>query len=218
MNLMNNSSSLIIIFVKNAALGKVKTRLAKTVGEHSALDVYQTLVTLTESASSSIHVDRHIYFSEEIDTSLWKGDSKHIQQGRDLGEKMMNAFMNGFTMGYERIVLIGSDLPEISEDILQSALSKLQKSQAVFGPAQDGGYYLIGLTKMVSSIFTDKPWSTSNLLALTLSELKKQDISIALLKTLNDIDTFEDLCTSEVFKSSPKIQKIINTYIGHQQL
>ena len=83
------------------------------------------------------------------------------------------------------------------------------KNDATFGPALDGGYYLIGLNKLQEFIFDNKPWSASDLLDVTLKELKRNNISYTLLESLNDIDTFEDLIASEFYKSNKELQKKI---------
>ncbi|MFB0925737.1 MAG: glycosyltransferase, partial [Vicingaceae bacterium] len=94
------------------------------------------------------------------------------------GDRMSNAFENGFKQGYEKVILIGSDLPEISPSIIQEGFDKLEKSEVVFGPAEDGGYYLIGMKKSRKFIFENKPWSETGLLEITLDELGKQDVSV----------------------------------------
>lgn len=203
------SKNLLIVFVKNIILGKVKTRLAKTIGDVGAFNIYYELFSITEEASQNVHVDRHIYFSDVIIPSKWEGDKKFVQEGEDLGIRMQNAFQNGFDEGYENILLIGSDLPNISKEIIDSGFESLINNDLVFGPAEDGGYYLIGMSKMNSSIFEGKPWSQSELLAITLAQLKEQQQAIGLIETLNDIDTFEDLITSDFYKKNPKIQEII---------
>lgn len=203
------SKELVIIFVKNIKLGKVKTRLAKTVGNQGAFNVYQELVKVTEKATKNIHADIQIYFSESIDETKWLGVPKTIQKGENLGERMKDAFINGFENGYERIVLIGSDLPDINAAHIKDGLKALLKNDAIFGPAIDGGYYLIGLNKLQKFIFDNKPWSASNLLDVTLEELKQNNISYTLLEPLNDIDTFEDLITSDFYKSNKELQKKI---------
>ncbi len=195
------SKQLIIVFVKNIKLGKVKTRLAKTIGNEGAFKVYKALVDITEKATNAIAVEKHIYFSEVVITSKWEDSQKEVQQGINLGERMYNAFKKGFDAGYNNIVLVGSDLPDISETIIQQGLDALNKKEVVFGPAEDGGYYLIGLTAAHEFIFKNKPWSQPNLLKLTLEELKIQNLEYTLLDTLNDIDTFEDLKKSPLFKT-----------------
>jgi len=201
---MNNN--LVIVFVKNIKLGKVKTRLAKTIGNQAAFEVYKELVQVTEEATKSIDSDVRIYFSEAIVDTKWKNTYKAVQEGPDLGERMKNAFIKGFEDGYQRIVLIGSDLPDISATHIENGLEALEHSEVVFGPAEDGGYYLIGLSKMNTMVFENKPWSKSHLLTETLSELKENDIQFKTLDVLNDIDTFEDLMASDFYKNNAKLQ------------
>lgn len=187
------TKDLLIVFVKNIKLGKVKTRLAKTIGDENAFEIYKALVEITEKATQNLSVDIRIYFSDVIVNSKWQGFKKYVQVGGDLGERMKNAFKTGFEDGYQRIVLIGSDLPTISDKIITNAFKELEGNSVVFGPAEDGGYYLIGLTKLYGTIFTNKPWSKENLLKITLAELQSNKIDVSLIETLNDIDTFEDL-------------------------
>ncbi len=203
------SKHLLIVFVKNIILGKVKTRLAKTIGDVGAFNIYYQLYSITEKESGKVTSDRHIYFSDVIIPSGWEGGEKFVQDGEDLGERMKNAFQNGFDQGYEKIVLIGSDLPNITKDIINSGFDALQESKITFGPAHDGGYYLIGMSEMNTSIFEDKPWSQPTLLENTLQELSEQKISVSLLEPLNDIDTFEDLVQSDFYKNNQEIQDIV---------
>ena len=196
------SKTLLIVFVKNNIIGKVKTRLAKTVGDNKAFEVYKQLIDITEECSLKVDSDKHIYFSEKVINSKWVDELKFVQQGNSLGDRMSNAFENGFKQGYEKVILIGSDLPEISPSIIQEGFDKLEKSEVVFGPAEDGGYYLIGMKKSRKFIFENKPWSETGLLEITLDELGKQDVSFYLLQTLNDIDTFEDLKSSKLYNNA----------------
>lgn len=203
--------NLLIVFVKNIILGKVKTRLAKTIGDVGAFNIYSELVSITEKASTRVTADKHIYFSDVIIPSKWKDHKKFVQEGKDLGIRMRNAFQNGFDAGYKNIILIGSDLPNISKEIIDSGFEKLKNNEVVFGPAEDGGYYLIGISKMNTSLFEDKPWSQSELLDVTLNQLKEQKKSVGLIETLNDIDTFKDLIASDFYKKNPKIQQITSS-------
>ena len=203
------SKNLVIVFVKNNILGKVKTRLAKSIGNVGAFNIYSELVAITEKASTKINTDKHIYFSDVINPSIWENEKKFIQKGENLGMKMQHAFQNGFDKGYENIVLIGSDLPTISKEVIEAGIANLKNNDVVFGPAEDGGYYLIGMSKMHASIFENKPWSKNNLLAITLQELKAQNQSVGLIETLNDIDTFKDLIASDFYKNNSRIQEIV---------
>ncbi|MDN3666282.1 TIGR04282 family arsenosugar biosynthesis glycosyltransferase [Algibacter miyuki] len=203
------NKNLIIVFVKNIALGKVKTRLAKTIGNQGAFDVYSELVKVTQTAVQNTKTDKHIYFSETVESNTWESYFKTTQNGEDLGQRMKNAFIDGFNKGYERIVLIGSDLPDIDAIHLESGLKALQTNNVVFGPALDGGYYLVGLSKLNTAIFDNKPWSQPNLLDTTLQELDENNVSYTLLEPLNDIDTFEDLKASAFYKNNTNLQQRI---------
>jgi len=196
-------SNLLIVFVKNAVQGKVKTRLSKTIGESNALIIYKQLLTLTQNAVNEVSSNVHIYFSDTLEQHNWRANATFVQKGEDLGERMFNAFRNGFELGYKNIVLIGSDLPEISADIIHKGFESLSGTNVVFGPSEDGGYYLIGLSQMISAIFTNKPWSQNHLLKDTLEDLSQEKIEVTLIDTLNDIDTFDDL------KSHPNLLKLI---------
>ena len=201
------TKSLLIVFVKNLKLGKVKTRLAKTIGNQAAFEVYYELVKITEQVTQTIPIDKHIYFSDLVIEDKWSNEYKTVQQGNDLGERMKNAFKKGFEKGYERIVLIGSDLPDISYKIIKEGIDLLNEFDVVFGPAKDGGYYLIGLTKMHNFIFENKPWSQQNLMEETLKELSIQNIAYSTLSTLNDIDTIDDLFASNFYEQNLKLQE-----------
>lgn len=207
------NKELVIVFVKNIVLGKVKTRLAKTIGNKAAFEVYKALVNVTEQATKELHIPLRIYYSDAIVDTKWKNSYKAVQEGQDLGERMKNAFLKGFEDGYERIVLIGSDLPDINATHIQNGLNALQQSEVVFGPAIDGGYYLIGMRNMHKMVFKNKPWSQPNLLSKTLNQLTKNNITFSTLDTLNDIDTFEDLKNSNFYKSNKVLQeKIKNSH------
>ena len=203
------SKELVIVFVKNIKLGKVKTRLAKTIGNQGAFEVYSELVKVTEIATEDLSVDKRIYFSDAVVDTKWKNDYKTVQQGIDLGERMKNAFKKGFEDGYERIVLIGSDLPDITANHIKKGLNALKQNEVAFGPAEDGGYYLIGLSKMHNFVFDNKPWSETHLLEETLSELKEKQVTFTTLDTLNDIDDFEDLIASKFYQSNIELQEKI---------
>lgn len=203
------TKALIIVFVKNIKLGKVKTRLAKTIGKQAAFEVYSELVKVTELATQNIQIDKRIYFSEAIENTHWKNEYKTVQEGINLGERMKNAFKKGFEDGYQHIVLIGSDLPDINVKHIEKGLLSLHNTEMVFGPAIDGGYYLIGLSKFNAFVFENKPWSQSHLLDETLKELQQKNVTYTLLEPLNDIDTFEDLEASSFYNANSKlIQRI----------
>jgi len=206
------SKRALIIFTKNPELGKCKTRLAKTIGNKAALEVYKHLLQHTLKITEQIQADKFVFYSESIHKNdIWNDTifRKKIQQGNDLGEKMKHAFKELFQSGYEKIVIIGSDLFDLEVNHINKAFDALNTTDCVLGPAQDGGYYLLGLTEMFSFIFENKSWSTSRLWTETLNDLKENSVVFTTLETLNDIDTFDDLMASKSYQSNIDLQQKI---------
>jgi len=190
------SETLLIIFLKNPVLGKVKTRLAATIGADKALEVYQLLLERTQEITEQLPFDKVVYYSDAIMVDdIWHQNlyKKEVQQGNDLGEKMQQAFAQGFAQGYKYICLIGSDCYELSDEVITDALEKLQTVDLVLGPCLDGGYYLIGLKTLHPEFFQNKKWSTDSVLQDTLQDAKNKKITFALLPTLTDVDEEKDL-------------------------
>jgi rSAM/selenodomain-associated transferase 1 len=184
----------LIIFTRNPELGKVKTRLAKTIGDVNALQVYRDLLLHTMEQTENIACDKFVFYDSAIvEGDIWKESvfQKSIQSKGDLGQKMRNAFEQLFEKGYTRCIIVGSDLFELKSAIIETAFTELERNDVVLGPAEDGGYYLLGLKKMIPSIFLNKDWGNSTVLRDTLKDLINHKINF--LETLNDIDTFEDL-------------------------
>ena len=199
------SNLLIMVFVRNPELGHVKTRLAKSIGDQAALETYKILSKHTSKIISEIDSDQLIFYSDKIqDNDVWTATNckKQIQTKGDLGQKMLAAFQYGFSLGYQKIIIIGSDLYSLSPRHIESAFEQLKNYDVVIGPALDGGYYLLGLNFIIPKIFKQKQWSTSSVLKETLSDLK--EFNVNLLEPLNDIDTYEDL------KKEPQLLKQLN--------
>ena len=198
--------NLLIVFAKNKLYGKVKTRLAKTIGEDAAFKVYERLYHITEKESISVsNADVQVHYSHHIDAEAWLNHPKHIQKGETLGQRMKNAFDGGFKQGYTHIIGIGADLPEITAEIIDKAFEQLRSNDFVFGPAEDGGYYLVGMSNPAGMhVFENKPWSTPELMKLTEAEIHSKGKELCKLDMLNDIDTIDDLersCIGNEFTS-----------------
>lgn len=192
---------LLIIFTRNPELGKCKTRLAATIGEQAALDIYIFLLEHTVRVAQNVTAEKQVYYSEEIrEHDIWDPQvyDKKLQKGDHLGVKMQQAFKAGFVAGFQRIVLIGSDLYDLQTQDIESAFSALKSNSFVLGPAQDGGYYLIGMTAMKTELFNNKDWGASSVLKDTLTDLKGE--SVLLLPERNDVDVFEDIEHVAVFR------------------
>ncbi len=193
--------NLLIIFVKNLVPGHVKTRLAEEIGIDGALDVYQYLVEHTSEITKELEVDKAVFYSEYVEIEDIWDDSEYkllIQKGKDLGERMNNAFKKAFDTGYEKVVIIGSDSIEISEKHLNEAFKQLDENEYVIGPAKDGGYYLLGMKSHSSTLFEGKKYGHDKVLKELLEEIAKTKKEFYLLDELNDIDTFQDLKDSEI--------------------
>ncbi len=197
-------NNLLLVFTRNPELGKVKTRLAKTIGDKAALKTYKILLAHTASTIEKIDCDKAIYYSVKVrNNDGWsEAYQKHQQEGEDLGIRMYNAFKKGFESGYKKVVIVGSDLFDLEEKHINTAFENLTNNDVVIGPAEDGGYYLLGLKKVNKAIFQYKKWGTSTVLNDTLQGLKEQSISY--LEELNDIDTYEDL------EKNTKLKQLIN--------
>ncbi|MFK8039067.1 MAG: TIGR04282 family arsenosugar biosynthesis glycosyltransferase [Crocinitomicaceae bacterium] len=188
------SKNLLIVFAKNIVLGKVKTRLAKSIGDNEALNVYVKLYEITERESLKVrNADLEVHFSDVIIEAKWASSNRYVQVEGNLGVKMKHAFEKGFEKGYKNIICIGTDLADQKAEIIENAFNQLEKHDFVFGPAEDGGYYLVGSSQKQLYIFDNKPWSEDTLLKETLTEIKSFNHSVSLLNTLNDIDNLEDL-------------------------
>ncbi|MEX2403667.1 MAG: TIGR04282 family arsenosugar biosynthesis glycosyltransferase [Balneolales bacterium] len=185
----------LIIFVKNPKLGKVKTRLAESIGNQEALDVYLQLLAHTRGITSHIPVQAHVFYSDYVDEKdIWENAEyfKHQQRGANLGDRMQNAFMKIFDQGYQKAVIIGSDCFEIEADNINKAFDLLEGYDAVIGPAMDGGYYLLGMSKLIPAVFENKKWSTQSVFEDTIRNLQQENMSWQELPILRDIDTEKD--------------------------
>ena len=175
-------------------LGKVKTRLAKSIGDQKALKVYKDLLVKCRNECLKLKVNRHLFYSEQIEDDEWdvKEFLKHVQAEGDLGMKMSSAFKNIFQKP-GKVVVIGSDCFDLNFSMIEEAFAKLDSKDVVIGPANDGGYYLLGTNKYYPQLFENIAWSTELVLEQTIQKAKFQNLSVSLLKELIDLDTLEDL-------------------------
>jgi len=194
------SKNLLLILTRNPELGKCKTRLAAKVGDKSALDIYKFLLDHTVSFTKDLKVEKWVYYSESIwENDIWdnKVYQKKLQKGKDLGERMMNAFREGFQAGFENIIVIGSDMFHLNQSDLEEAFSKFKDHNYVVGPAEDGGYYLLGMKSIKTELFQNKNWGTDTVLQDTLSDIKNE--KVALMDEKNDVDYYKDIKDVKAF-------------------
>ncbi len=192
---MMDKENILILFYKYPEKGEVKTRLAQSVGDQQAFEIYNCMLNDLYTAAGKISSVKIVNSTRPggIPAGQPAYDS-FLQQGADLGEKMLNAFRKVFSLEFSRAILIGSDCPEITSDLLNEAFDSLSRHDYVIGPAGDGGYYLIGMNRGVlcSAVFEDIAWSTSNVLSETTDRLDAERYRYKILKELKDIDTLED--------------------------
>lgn len=192
--LKTTSKDLLIIFARTPVKGKVKTRLAKDIGDEAAFNIYNFLLEHTSAVTRGLPVDKEVFYSDEIQLNdIWDNTifRKKIQKGEDLGERMESAFSEGFRNGYKNIIIIGSDLYDISREDLENAFVRLKDHKYIIGPAEDGGYYLLGMKASNPTIFQNKKWGTSMVFSDTIKDLRGKDIIY--LEYRNDVDVLGDI-------------------------
>ena len=188
----------LIIFVKYPQAGRVKTRLAKSIGKDKAACLYKEFVQDTISQTRSSRYRQVIFYTpknKRQEISQWLGNdlSYYSQEGKDLGQRMYKAFDLILKVASSQAVIIGSDSPLINKRNIARAFKVLERKDCVIGPAQDGGYYLLGLKKPNKDIFKNIDWSTDRVLNQTLKLLTNRKISYSLIEPGFDVDTAEDL-------------------------
>lgn len=189
-------STALIIFVRHPELGKVKTRLAKVIGDEKALSIYELLLQHTRQITLPLNIQKFIYYADKVEEyDLWNepGFVKRRQFGDDLGERMANAFKELFDQGFKKVLIIGSDCYQLQTVVIEEAIELLDTHETVIGPTFDGGYYLLGMTGFIPELFQDKTWSTDHVCKQTIGDLNNLERSFILLKRLHDVDEAADL-------------------------
>lgn len=187
-------SNALLVFIKNPEKGKVKTRLAKTLGDDQALRIYLALLEHTRRIALSLEVERYVFYSSFIEKNdAWLAADFHqqLQSSGDLGERMATAFGTAFKKN-EKVVIIGSDCASLTPAIVQAAFEQLDVHDFVIGPAIDGGYYLLGMKTFEPSVFEGIEWSTETVLSSTIQQIENLQKRYVLLEELSDIDYQED--------------------------
>lgn len=196
------SETVLIIFAKAPIPGQVKTRLCPPLSPDEAASLHGSFVLdILEQTRSAKEVDSVIACAPSKDHPFFQTVSGRYgvqlwdQVGQDLGERMDHAFHNAFQRGYRRAMLIGTDIPMLQASTLRESMTFLtaHSRDLVLGPTVDGGYYLIGLTKPVSELFEDIPWSTKDVLSKTKAKAEALGLSFGVLDQIQDVDTIDDL-------------------------
>ena len=194
----------LLVFAREPILGRVKTRLAAGIGAEAALAVYRELLALTAAAVTQAQVPATVWLAEAPAPPAnaaesrpeWLGLPWRVQPAAgSLGDRMAHAFSEAFAAGAGRMVIIGTDCPGLSAELLRRAFDELATHDLVLGPADDGGYYLLGLKALQPDLFVNKDWSTATVLPDTLADAARLGLRVAQLPTLHDVDSAQDLIT-----------------------
>ena len=191
------SKNILIIFIKYPQPGSVKTRLAKSIGNSNAARLYKIFCEIILNNTQHKSFQRVLFYApgnKKRAMESWLGTQTMIlQKGKNLGQKIAHSFRYAFKNGAKRVVVIGTDSPFITKRTLVKAFKVLEKKQCVVGPSQDGGYYLIGLSKYREDIFRNIKWSTSKVLSQTSHKLYASKVAYVFLEKNFDVDDKEGL-------------------------
>lgn len=186
----------LIVFIKNPEKGFVKTRLAKSIGDDMALEVYCKLMEKCQLETSKVDANRFLFYSKEINKAdNWCNSKfiKKIQHQGYLGERIIHAFEEVFAESNGPVLIIGSDCYDLDAKIIEQAFELLKEYDLVIGPANDGGYYLLGINQLSKDLFQGIDWSTEKVLGQTLEIAEQKKMTYSVLEELIDLDTFEDM-------------------------
>ena len=191
----------LIIFTRYPETGKAKTRLIPALGAEGAAALHRRMADHTLVQVQALQFQHPLCVEVRFsggDRDLmqrWLGtDLMYTVQGEgDLGDRMGRSFQSAFDASVDRAVIIGTDCPDLNATLLDQAFRELQHHDLVLGPASDGGYYLIGLRRLIPQLFIGMEWSTATVLERTLEIAAELNLSVALLPVLSDVDYPADL-------------------------
>lgn len=194
-------SNALIIFVRNTEKGKVKTRIARELGDEKTMAVYKHLLQYTAETAISFHCHRFVFYSDYVHLNDFFDDNcftKFVQEGDELGERMFHAFEKVFALGHQHVCIIGSDCYQLQPTHIEEAFSILQHNDVAIGPTSDGGYYILGMNQPIRPVFENKVWGTSTVFDDTIDTLEQHQLKFKELEQLDDIDTLDDLLSTNI--------------------
>ena len=188
--------SVLAVFAKTPFPGRVKTRLAPALSPEEGAELYRCMLLDTVARVRLLPVDTVIFY--DGDEGFFRGLAPGVRLIRQhpggLGERLEHAFDTLGSLGFLARVVIGTDAPDLPLGFIQEAFRLIEgESDVVFGPAEDGGYYLVGLRSASCGLFREIPWSGPKVLALSRERAREAGLAMALLPTWYDVDSFEDL-------------------------
>jgi uncharacterized protein len=187
----------LIIFTRYPEPGKTKTRLIPALGGDGSAQLHRRMAEHTVKQVRSLSCAIEVWYvggSEEL-MQDWLGKDLWYreQPAGDLGDRMCGAFRSAFEQGYQSVMIVGTDCPGLTTDFMAQGFASLRNQVVTIGPAIDGGYYLIGLQRLVPELFQEINWSTATVFSETLAIVDKLQLSTYLLPSLYDIDLPDDL-------------------------
>lgn len=190
----------LIIFARHPEPGKVKTRLTPALSPRQAARLYHFMLTDIINGTGTLSgIDRLLFYSggenaERYFHELCPGLPLFPQKGPDLGSRMEHAFSHVFALGYRSAAVIGTDSPDLPVYFIIDAFRLLEEgTEVVFGPAEDGGYYLLALKEVHGELFRGIAWSSGHVLRQSMEKARSKDLRTSELPLWHDVDTFEDL-------------------------
>jgi rSAM/selenodomain-associated transferase 1 len=190
----------LLIFAKSPESGQVKTRIAEQTGPRRAAEIYEEmLMQMIRESAANDQWERLVSITPESDASYFHHRGLHTlrQRGNGLGERMANALLDSLKSGIDKTIMIGSDIPTLTQAELRVAFEELTDVQAVIGPSEDGGFYLLGISKkrlvdVWKLLRQPIHWSTSTVLPEMERLCRKYQLTLRYLPGKRDIDTYED--------------------------
>ncbi len=196
---MKYSDSVILIFSKAPVVGEVNTRLVPHVTAEQAAYLHEELARdRLQMCTTAELCDVQLWCSPDtghrffIDCKRQYGIQLHAQHGNSLGERMSNALMVTL-LHYNKVIIIGTDAPALTMDMIDAAVNELDHNDVVLIPAEDGGYVLLGATTHHHALLADVPWGEKNVLATTVANIERLQLEYRLLGKCWDVDRPEDL-------------------------
>jgi hypothetical protein len=219
-----SGSRALLVFAKTPKPGKVKTRLLAAVSAEVAAALHAACIADTLWLARKMRgCDVFVFgaggtnYFQKLTKRLRTGKRVRVlpQRGADLGGRMENAFRNCFAMGYREALVIGTDTPWMGAERLRQAFAELKRNDVVIGPAEDGGYYLLGIRNMAPEIFRRIPWSTERVFELTLKKTAALKLQKSLLRRDFDLDRPGDLKrAARMLKRKPRVAPALAAAIG----
>jgi rSAM/selenodomain-associated transferase 1 len=196
---------LVVVFLKLPTPGRVKTRLAASIGDDEAAMIYTELVRRTFAALPTEGSTIWLYaepaarlnqvesWIDSLGTYSWRARARIVPQpDGDLGDRLTAVFRQAFAESYRHVIAVGTDCPLVTTGHFHDAFERLETTDAVIGPAMDGGYYLIGLRRETPELFFQIPWSSPSVFEATRSAAASAGLTTSILEPLRDVDSIHD--------------------------